>query len=244
MGAKADTENTLRELQVLISRAPAYSNSPVQCVINRSETLMLLARLNKCMEQMLEEYELIQSVRDRNDRALRREAEERMTDAQRKAEDVYAAAVLFTDQALEALREQTDDMIRGFAETFHESREAFLAKQEEYRANQAVLREQLQDMLDSRKYQLLIEEENRRTAHTPESAEGLDETPQGFAAGAFLEDPDRPKTDGPEIIVNPEYFRKRAALLAAEGGEEAEPVEEDADADLPELPEAEGEELF
>ncbi len=227
MGAKADTENTLRELQVMISRAPAYSNSPVQCVINRSETLMLLARLNKCMEQMLEEYELIQSVRDRNDRALRREAEERLEDAQRKAEDVYAASILFTDQALEALRTQTDDMIRGFTEAFHESQAAFRTKQEEYRANQTVLREQLQDMLDSRKYQLLIEEENRRLAREPESAEGLDDGPKAFDWQTPAEESSDAKKNGPEIIVNPEYFRKKAALEQA-AGKEAAPAEETA----------------
>lgn len=68
-------------------------------IVDKKQMSDLLARLSASIYMLMDEYELTQQSRDAADREARKRGEEIVWDASRKAEDVYAASVLYTDEA-------------------------------------------------------------------------------------------------------------------------------------------------
>ena len=69
-------------------------------VVNKKEMLDILKQLAVCMSEVMDEYELTQQGREQAQRENRKIGEEIINDARAKAEDVYAASVMYTDEAL------------------------------------------------------------------------------------------------------------------------------------------------
>ena len=69
----------------------------------------LLAELNKCIYAIQDEYELTEQSRNHAEREFRKKGDQIVWDASRKAEDVYAASVIYTDEALSRVRDIIND---------------------------------------------------------------------------------------------------------------------------------------
>ena len=100
MSAQDQTEKVLRQLHVLLSKSEPYPKEPSKVIVDKEQMLALLADLNTCMYGIMDEYELTQRSRDRAEREFRKQGDQIVWDASRKAEDIYAASVMYTDEAL------------------------------------------------------------------------------------------------------------------------------------------------
>lgn len=196
MAAKDDTERVLRDIHVMFSKAQPADGSAINVIVNKNDMMDLLKELNSCMYEMMDEYELTKQSRAKAERELLKEGDDIVFDSKRKAEDIYAASVMYTDNALGEIQ----DIMRGALEQYDILYNETKKKQDDLirqiKKNQSDLRAELSDLIDTQKYLKLIEEENRAKAKAKESDK----------FDSSLEDKIYANVQS-EIIVNEDYFR-------------------------------------
>lgn len=226
MSTQDKLERVLRDIHVLISRSELYDSTGDKIIVEKKRMFEHLNHLNDCIYEMMDEYEMTQQSRDKAERETKRRGDEIIFKASRNAEDVYAAAVLYTDDALARVQNIMKDTTEAMNEILKKAQTEMEERRQVIRENQSELKGQLQDMVDTEKYLKLIEERNRQIeqerAEEKEKKEGEKPETAGKPSGA--------STIKPEIRINPEYFKKAGIPLKEEEQEEKKP-------DTPELPE-------
>ena len=115
MGAQDKTEKVLRELHVLVSKSETYEKNPEQIIVEKKKLVDLLKEVAVCLSELMEEYEMTEQAKERAEREHRKIGEEIIIDAKKKAEDVYAASVLYTDEALKRvldIMQETNESVK------------------------------------------------------------------------------------------------------------------------------------
>ena len=180
----------------MISRSEVHSKDRI--IVNKQEMFGLIDRLNSSIYEIMEEYELTKQSRDRAEREHKKQGDKIIWDASRKAEDIYAASVMYTDEALnhiQAIMEESTEQIREVQNAMIQDLEE---KKQIVRTNQLELKAQLQDLVDTEKYLSLIEERNKEIER--EKRKNGRRFDQPKEKGQFEDI----KT---EIRINREYFR-------------------------------------
>lgn len=208
MSAQDNTEKILRSLHVLLSKSEPYAKEPSKVIVDKQQMLDLLAELNKSVYDIMDEYELTQQSRDRAEREFQKKGDEIVWNASRKAEDVYAASVMYTDEALNRVQDIMQEADNAIAEIY--SKLNFELKEQEklIKHNQLELKSTLQDLVDTEKYLKLIEERNREIRRKNESEKPVEE--RNIYANRQT-----------EIKINQEYFDKMGISLETESEEES-----------------------
>ena len=220
MSAQGRTEDALRKMHVMLANAEYAPGSHKKVVVDKGAVQDILKELAQCLYEMLDESELTAASRDRADRSQRARADLQKENARKQAQDIYAASVMYSDQALtriqEIVKRAQSDMERISARIQEDMRNELNTIKD----NQYELKGQLQDLDDTEKYLKLIYEENKRI-----EKEKL--------TGEFTVEADTPsyKDVKPEIHVNPAYFSQTETAIpegvTVDGDEEKEEKEED-----------------
>lgn len=220
MSAQDNIEKVLRSLHVLLSKSEPYAKEPSKVIVDKQEMLDLLSELNKSMYDIMDEYELTKQSRDRAEREFQKKGDEIVWNASRKAEDVYAASVMYTDEALNRVQDIMKEADDSIAEIY--SKLNFQLKEEEKRIkhNQLELKSTLRDLLDTEKYLKLIEERNRELRRQKENGKPVEERERNIYANRQT-----------EIKINQEYFDKMGISLENEA-EEAVGVSEPSQVEI------------
>ena len=202
MGTQDNIEKVLRSLHVLLSKSEPYGREPSKVIVDKQQMLDLLSQLNKSVYDIMDEYELTKQSRDRAEREFRKRGDEIIWDASRKAEDIYAASVMYTDEALgrvQDIMKETNESVQKIYEDMDKN----LKEQEEMlRKNQLELKSQLQDLVDTEKYLKLIEERNKEIKKEKEKGKPLEEREASIYANRQT-----------EIKINQQYFEKMGIPL-------------------------------
>lgn len=159
MSSQDRLEHVLRDIHIMISKSEAYDTDRI--IVSKKDVFDLIDRLNASVYEIMDEYELTKQSRDRALRENKKEGDKIIWDASRQAEDIYAASVMYTDEALNHLHgimEYANDTIGQLYKDFAQS---MREQQEMIRDNQLELKSQLQLLTDTEKYLKLIEERNR-----------------------------------------------------------------------------------
>lgn len=82
-------------------------------------------------------------------------------DASRKAEDIYAASVMYMDETLNRMQDIMQEADKKVGAIYQEIKEQMEKEEQELRTNKSELKGQLQDLVDTEKYLKIIEERNR-----------------------------------------------------------------------------------
>ncbi len=214
MGAQDKTEQVLRDIHILLSEGENYQGNPGKVIIDKKAMIELLKRLNTCIYEIMDEHELTVQSRDAAEREVRRKTEAIVTDAGRKAEDVYAASILYSDEALRNVCDIMQDACDAMHGIYEKMDEALKKEKREVRRDQSDLRRSLEELKDSKKYLDIIEDRNRQIER--EKAKQDKDAAAEVSAYAAIK---------PEIKVNQEYFEK-AGLVIVEDELEQTPPEE------------------
>ncbi len=202
MGAQDRTEKVLRDMHVLFSKAQPYEGSTRNVIVDKNAMMDLLKDLNSCMYDMMEEYELTVKSRDKANREMQKQGDDIVFDATRKAEDIYAASIMYTDNALDSIQDVIKESEDAVAKIYDDAIKKIKEEARAVKSNQLELKSHLNDLIDTQKYLRLIDEENLR--QIKEKAEG---NPEEFD--------DAPKYAAPEIRIDKDYFA-RAGLEVEE----------------------------
>ncbi|SFH80848.1 hypothetical protein SAMN04487830_1097 [Pseudobutyrivibrio sp. OR37] len=195
MGAQDRTERVLRDMHVLFSKAQPYEGSTRNVIVDKNAMMDLLKELNECMYDMMEEHELTVKSRDKANREMQKQGDDIVFEATRKAEDIYAASLMYTDSALDAIQNIIKESQESIAKIYEDANKKIKEETKSVKSNQLELKGHLNDLIDTQKYLRLIDEENMRIRK--EKAEGTSE-----------EYDDAPKYAAPEIRIDKDYFAK------------------------------------
>lgn len=219
MSTQDKLERVLRDIHVLISRSELYDNTGDKIIVEKKKMFEHLNHLNACIYEMMDEYEVTQQSRDKAEREAKKRGDELIFRASRNAEDVYAAAVLYTDEALQRVQNIMKDTSEAVNDILKKAQKDMDERKQVIRENQSELKGQLQDMVDTEKYLKLIEERNR--ALEEERSEKKNE-------------PKKPeyKPVKPEIKINTEYFKKAGIAIEEPKAEEEKPKTPEVTVDL------------
>lgn len=214
MSAQDNTEKILRSLHVLLSKSEPYAKEPTKVIVDKQEMLDLLAQLNKSMYDIMDEYELTKQSRDRAEREFQKKGDEIVWNASRKAEDVYAASVMYTDEALNRVQEIMKEADTSITEIYTKMNFQLKEQEKLIRSNQLELKATLQDLLDTEKYLKLIDERNREIQKQKEIGKPIEERERNIYANRQT-----------EIKINQEYFEKMGIALEDDTKESEEVVD-------------------
>lgn len=221
MGAQDKTEKVLRNIHVLFSKAEPYQGSKQKVIVDKNEVMDLLKELNGCMYDMMEEHELTKRSRDAAEREARKKQDDLIFEASRNAEDIYAASIMYTDNALSKIGELMKQAASDMEQVYRELDRQMKKERQEVKSNQLDLKAQLQELIDTQKYLRLIEDENRRLVKEKEKHQenGRDMAEKSPYAGIK-----------PEIRINKEYFAQAGIPFSGEEEKESE-AERDSEAE-------------
>ncbi len=197
MSSQDRLENVLRDIHVMISKSETYDTDRI--IVRKQDIFNLIDRLNASIYEIMDEYELTQQSRDRAMREKKKEGDKIIWDASRQAEDIYAASVLYTEEALNHLNVMVDEADATVDRMYREFQKNIKMQQETIRENQLELKSQLQLLADTEKYLRLIEERNREIERERAEKKGR-KTLENFG--------EKHTVIKPEIKINEEYFRK------------------------------------
>lgn len=228
MGAQDNTEKVLRSLHVLLSKSEPYPKEPSKVIVDKQQVLDLLSDLNTCIYAIMDEYELTKRSRDKAEREFRKQGDQIIWDASRKAEDIYAASVMYMDEALNHMRDIVTEAQTDVAKIYGDVDEQMKKEQQRIRENQSELKSQLQDLVDTEKYLHLIEERNKEIEK--EKNEGKPE---------FKEEKSIYANRQTEIKVNQDYLDKLGMSVVDETEKEVAadktPKQDEDDEELKQL---------
>ena len=238
MGAQDNTEKVLRSLHVLLSKSEPYPKEPSKVIIDKQQVIDLLAELNTCIYQIMDEYELTIRSRDKAERDFHKKGDQIIWDASRKAEDIYAASVMYMDETLNRMQDIMQEADKKVGAIYQEIKEQMEKEEKTLRTNKSELKGQLQDLVDTEKYLKIIEERNREIEK--EKMEGRPEYEQEKREEKAIYA--NRQTD---IKINQEYLDKLGLSVPEEPVEDLaeEPVEKPVEIPAPVTVEDDDEEL-
>ena len=207
MSSQDKLEQILREIHVMIAEAQPLNGVDNQIIVDKRVVYEHLNRLNVAIYEIMDEYELTQQSRDRAERDARKHGEDIVHKADMQAEDVYAASILYTNDALSRMQYIMQDVIDHFEKSANEAKELLAEERRTVRANQSELKGQLQDLKDTEKYLRIIEETNKKIEREREEEQlrGKRKERSPYADVKA------------EIKVNPEYFERIGIPVDDEG---------------------------
>ncbi len=185
MNPQDNVERVLKEMHLIFSRSLEYGDSPDQIIMDRAEFMKLLDRLTKGIYEMMEQYEQTRQSRLAAERSFKRNAEEIMEQANANAEDVYAASVLYTADAIGKIRSLMDQTNDSMNELFMQFRRELRDQKDLLRAHESELQAQLADMTDTRKYLSILRDINREQERKNRDLEAEREIGNQYARNLF-----------------------------------------------------------
>ena len=210
MGVQDNTEKVLRALHVMLSKGEQYPKEPSKVIVDKQQMLDLLSALNQCMYQMQEKYELTKSSRDKAERNFRKQGDTIIMDASHKAEDIYAASVMYMDEALNHMRDIMKEANENVSKIYADLNEKMDVEQRRIKTNQLELKSQMQDLVDTEKYLKIIEERNRELEKQKNEGKPEEEEASIYANRQT------------EIKINQEYLDKLGMSVIDETEKEVE----------------------
>lgn len=207
MNANDKTEKVLRDIHILLSKSEPYNKEPSKVIVDKQQMIDLLANLNKCIYEIQDEYELTEQSRNHAEREFRKKGDQIVWDASRKAEDVYAASVMYTDEALSRVRDIINETNESLEQLCRNMREKIADQEHIVKTNQLELKGQLQDLSDTEKYLKIIEDRNREIQRQKDAGKPIEEQVIDNEKSIYA-------NRQTEVKVNTDYLRK---LGLAEG---------------------------
>ncbi len=200
MSLQDKLEQILREMHVMIAQGEVYDHANGKVIIEKKQMFDLLNQLNVCIYEMMDHYEMTKQSRDKADREAKKRGDAIIEDSKKNAEDVYAASILYTNEALAHIQDIMADAIESFQQLCDDTKEKMKEEKHVVRSNQYELKGQLQDLVDTDMYLDILKERNKQIEKEHEAEKnGLSVKEVEASPYAKIK---------PEIKVNEEFLKK------------------------------------
>lgn len=217
MSPQDKVERVLKEIHVVFSKSPTYNGHPDKMIIDRKQFLNLLDRLNNGIFDMMEQYEQTRQSRQNAERAFRKKGDEIIEQANSSADDIYAASVIYTADAIGRIRDLMDETNESMNDLFRQFRKDLREQKDLLKSHETELQAQLADLADTKKYLSVIQEMNRER-----EKQNRDLQTEKEAGSQYIRNMIHTPSSSAEIKVNEVYFEK--AGKAVPGTKAASPA--------------------
>jgi len=166
-----DLERIMKRIFLLVSNCKESEYSKEDIIVPKARLFALLEELNYAVYDMMEKYEATAASRDRAMADQEHKMAQVKEDAERRAEDTYAASLLCARDMLLEMQRVTEKMCQGIRKEYDiamkdcEDRLKFIHENEESTVDQ------IRSMTESKKYLRLIEQQNREKDEAHELTE-------------------------------------------------------------------------
>lgn len=199
MSAQNNLEQVLKQIHIMISESPRIKGDMDKVVIDKNVLFAQLDELSKSFYDMLDEFELSKQKKKEAEYQMKKKYETTVENAYDKAEDVYSASMMYTDEAITRLVRLIEKSEQSVELLYSDLEKKLQREKEQIRANQKEIQNQLFEMKDSNLYMNLI---NQRHREIEKEKEELEKAKKQMD---FSAPPSYPK---PEIKVNKQYFEQ------------------------------------
>lgn len=200
MSIQDKIERILKEIHVLFSQSRTYEKDETKVLVEKQQLFQLLEELNLAVYEVMDQYEVTSQKHEMSERRSQKRGEEIIGKANRHADDIYAASIIYTDDALSRIQYIMEDANKSVQRIFRKMNAELKDEKERVRQNQFELKEQLQDFADTQKYLKVIEEHNqereKELREKIEKSKGKRIPNEGKSFSAIQ----------PEIKINKAYF--------------------------------------
>lgn len=200
MSIQDKIERILKEIHVLFSQSQTCEGDNTKAVVEKQKMFELLEQLNLAVYEVMDQYEVTSQKHEMSERRSQKRGEEIIGKANRHADDIYAASIIYTDDALSRIQYIMEDANKSVQRIFRKMNSELKDEKERVRQNQFELKEQLQDFADAQKYLKVIEEHNqereKELREKIEKSKGKRIPNEGKSFSAIQ----------PEIKINKAYF--------------------------------------
>lgn len=222
MSVQDKLEHILKSIHLLFSESPPYGENSEKIIVEKKAVFDLLEKLNLAVYEAMDQYEVTSQKHEMAERRCEKRGEEIVQKASRHADDIYAASIMYTDDAINRICYIMDDASHEVRNIFHKMNAEMEAHRERVRRNQLELTGQLRDFADTDKYVKLIQEVNKQAEqehrHQVEGKKEKRIPNEGKSYSAVK----------PEIKINQAYF-ERTGKSYDFGSEESEHKKEESD---------------
>lgn len=211
-------EKILKEIHLLFAKADSFENSETQIIVNKKDVFRLLEKLNYAVMEVMDQYQVNERSKEQAISKIQKEAQGIIDDASKSAEQIYAASIIYTDDALIELR----DMVRKTRDSIEREYKSMFASIDSQidtiSKNKDELHRQLSELSSGNEYINIIQEEQKRRNkerdkyNRVENGEHQDNTESRlvqYAKKAI-------EAKGEEGYNEPDDFEKRMASANAE----------------------------
>lgn len=179
MSIQDKLERILREMHLMVSRGQVVETDEEYVLIHKKIMQQQLTNLSEAVNEMMEFYDLTVQGRNRAELEAENQRMEILRNANHQSQDIYAASVLYSEDALGRIQRIIDAAEKSVKETLSRLSQEMEQEKRVVRSNQLELITQLEDMKDSQKYMRLIQERNREIEKEKENQKLLEEGRSG-----------------------------------------------------------------
>lgn len=205
-------EKIMKRIHVFFSNCDSADGTPDRIIVPKKPMFNLLQELNMAVYEIMEQYEVTQTGRERELKRQKMKADAIIEEAGDTAEDIYAASMIYTDRILLEVRDMIEQAGRNLKDEYE-----YLAGQLEEQIdivtnNQNEIRDYLGKTKQNNKYRSIIKDYNdkiselrKKEAKEREKAERARlERERMEKERMEWEEAERGKTEKDEIIRNSE----------------------------------------
>lgn len=196
-------EQILKNIHVLFAESRPYDEDGEWIIVEKEKVFEQLEQLNLTVYKMMDTYEMTRQKHELAQRRCEKRGEEIIQKANSHADDIYAASIMYTDDAINRICHIMEDANDSVRKIFNDLNYEMERERERVRHNQLELTSQLQDFADTNKYIKMIEEINKKLER-----ERMEEAQAKKEKRIQNEGKSYPSSQ-PDIRVNEEYFERR-----------------------------------
>ncbi len=154
-------EQILRQIYLMLSNCEESAYSSEDLIVPKKRIFQLLEELNYTVYDMMEQYEGTMASRERGLAEHERKMAQIKEEAKVRAEDTYAASLLYAKDMFMEMRKTTEQLCRNLRKEYNDALRGYEDTLRYLQENEDSMVEQMNLMMDSKKYLRLIEQQNR-----------------------------------------------------------------------------------
>ena len=158
-----DIEKSLREIHRLLAEAPKVDESDEdKVIVSKKAIIQLLEDLNYDLIDMMDDYDTTNFKYEQKVLRARKRGEEAYEEMKRKADDTYAASLIYSNNAMKELNDFVIDAQEDFRRVYESFTNRLGLKAAEFSKRADDCYDRLNVMSQSPKYLDIIEKENEK----------------------------------------------------------------------------------
>ncbi len=154
-------EQIMRQIFMMLSNCEESAYSSEDLIVPKKRIFQLLEELNYTVYDMMEQYEGTVAGRERGLAEHERRMAQIKEEAKERAEDTYAASLLYAREMFMDMRKTTEQLCQNLRREYNEALRNYEEGLRFLQENEESTVEQLSVMMDSKKYLRLIEQQNK-----------------------------------------------------------------------------------